>query len=198
MIKLLAADAVIPSRATVGSIGFDISTNTATTIPAHSQRIIPTGIAMAIPSGMYGRIAPKSGLAAKHEVSIEGGVIDNDYRGEVKVIFRNMGGQDLTITKGQQIAQIIFEQAHIPMIAVSSNLPHTKRDTKGFGSTSSRLQIHRTKHNVIIVKKRKNGEKARIFHAPTLIDTHRYRHTEIPTSSGTGRHWRTPTDTDPH
>ena len=170
MIKLLAADAVIPSRATVGSIGFDISTNTATTIPAHSQRIIPTGIAMAIPSGMYGRIAPKSGLAAKHEVSIEGGVIDNDYRGEVKVIFRNMGGQDLTITKGQQIAQIIFEQAHIPMIAVSSNLPHTKRDTKGFGSTSSRLQIHRTKHNVIIVKKRKNGEKARIFHAPTLID----------------------------
>ena len=134
-IKKLVKHARIPKWATSGSIGFDIAAAHTVILKPNQITKVHTGLAMAIPSGMYLRLAPRSGLAAKG-ISVEAGVIDNDYRGEVCILLRNHTKSEITIREGQRAAQCIFEEAHIPCITVTSNLPNTSRGTKGFGSTS--------------------------------------------------------------
>ena len=68
-----------------------------TVVPARGKALVSTGLAMAIPYGNYGRIAPRSGLAAKHMIDVGAGVIDADYRGEVKVLLFNLGEQDFEV-----------------------------------------------------------------------------------------------------
>lgn len=75
-----------------------------THVPAKGKALISTGIAMAIPEGNYGRIAPRSGLAAKYFIDVGAGVIDSDYRGEVKVLLFNFGDTDFKVSKGDRIA----------------------------------------------------------------------------------------------
>ena len=89
-----------------------------------------------IPKGVYGRIAPRSGLAAKHMIDIGAGVIDPDYTGEVKVVIFNHSSNDFIIKEGDKIAQLILERVSIlePIICVQK--PHTSgRGGQGFGST---------------------------------------------------------------
>ena len=90
---------------------------------------------MAIPKGAYGRIAPRSGLAVEKGITIGAGVIDGDYRGEVKVLLFNHGDQPLRVQHGDRIAQIIFEKVDALQVELVKQLPPSKRGTQGFGST---------------------------------------------------------------
>ncbi|VDD90649.1 unnamed protein product [Enterobius vermicularis] len=89
----------------------------------------------AIPSGCYGRVAPRSGLAAKHFIGVGAGVIDSDYRGEVKVLLFNFGEEDYQVRKGDRIAQLICERYEGCQIVEEEKLTATDRGAGGFGST---------------------------------------------------------------
>ena len=131
----LAPDAVIPTKSTPGSIGYDVRSIQATEIEPGQIARISTGLAIAMPSQMYLRIAPRSSLSLKH-ITIEGGVVDSDYRGEIQVILKNNGTSTFSVLQTDRIAQFIFEIAASPCIEVADTLPPTKRATGGFGSTN--------------------------------------------------------------
>lgn len=102
------------------------------------RHAIPTGIRVCIPEGHYGRVAPRSGLAYKYGIDTLAGVIDSDYRGEVKVILLNTGQEAFTISNQERIAQLIIEKISIlePVeVMLQSELGVTDRGENGFGST---------------------------------------------------------------
>ena len=97
LIKKLVAHAVAPMRATEGSAGYDLSSAVDAVIPPNGRLAVSTGIAVGVPEGTYGRIAPRSGLAYKFGIDVFAGVIDADYRNEVKAILYNSGDQSFVI-----------------------------------------------------------------------------------------------------
>ena len=97
--------------------------------------LIPTDIAVAVPQGTYARIAPRSGLAAKHFLSIGAEVVDADYRGNVQVLLFNHGDLDFQASKGNRIAQLLVECVVSPSVVVTTDLPTTQRGACGFGSS---------------------------------------------------------------
>lgn len=102
---------------------------------------------MAIPIGTYGRLAPRSGLAWKNHIDVGAGVIDADYRGEVKVLLFNFSDQDFTVKRGDRIAQLICEVIAVPEvdeIGEDEELAATQRGAGGFGSTGVSVE---TKEN---------------------------------------------------
>ena len=104
-------------------------------VPSHGKAVVPTDLAVAVPCGTYGRIAPRSGLAAKHHLAVVAGVIDADYRGNVKIALFNHGNLDFHVLKGDSIAQLLLERIESPPVVVVNHLPVTNRGSKGFGST---------------------------------------------------------------
>jgi len=92
-VKLLSPLGKLPVRATPGSAGYDLFSSENIKIEPNGIKMIKTDISMAIPSGYYGRVAPRSSLATKH-INVGAGVIDEDYRGEVKVVMYNLGKTD--------------------------------------------------------------------------------------------------------
>jgi dUTP pyrophosphatase len=134
-VKLLNEHAVAPERGSVGAIGYDLFASDNTIIPMGAYGMVPTGIAVAIPEGHYGRVAPRSGLAAKNGIDVLAGVIDADYRGEVKVILINHGREPLRVERGQRIAQLILERASVFPVKLCAELDDTQRGESGFGST---------------------------------------------------------------
>ncbi len=101
------------------------------------HKIIPTGFAMALPSGYEAQIRPRSGLAAKHAVTVlnSPGTIDSDYRGEVGVILINLGSEDFIIQPAMRIAQMVIMPVYSWQWQEVDNLDETNRNTGGFGST---------------------------------------------------------------
>ena len=136
-------NAAQPTRATPGSAGHDLSSTEDCTIPPGDRRLVSTGLRVLCPDGTYGRIAPRSGLASKHCIDVGAGVIDADYRGEVKVLLINNGKDEFSVTQGMRIAQLIFEkcwvadQLGLKMIFDDGNdaSSKTERGSGGFGST---------------------------------------------------------------
>ena len=90
---------------------------------------------MSMPTGCYGRIAPRSGLALKKFIDVGAGVVDEDYRGELGVVLFNFGEEDFEINMGDKIDQLIFEKIKTPEIVEVDTLEETRRGGKGFGST---------------------------------------------------------------
>ena len=135
LIKKLVAHAVAPMRATSFSAGYDISSAEDAVIPSKARLAVSTGIAIGLPEGTYGRIAPRSGLAFKYGIDVFAGVIDADYRGEVKAILYNSGDQPFVIKSGDRIAQLVLEVIKTPDVAVVLDIDNTARGTGGFGST---------------------------------------------------------------
>src|SRR5437588_6061401 len=109
--------------------------NELTTIPPNERMAISTGIAIATPPGTYARIAPRSGLAAKHSIEIGAGVIDQDYRGEIKVILINHSKYPYQVRPGDRIAQLILEKILLATPRKTEALDETTRGNRGFGST---------------------------------------------------------------
>ena len=96
---------------------------------------MPTDISIAIPTGMYGRVAPRSGLAVKHFLDVGAGVIDCDYRGPVGVVMFNFSDKDFQVTAGDRVAQLIIEKIAMLPVEEVDNLDDTERGHGGFGST---------------------------------------------------------------
>ena len=129
----------MPHYTTDQSAGLDLpaAIDNDVVIKAGETKIIPTGIAIALPAGCEAQIRPRSGLAAKHNITVlnSPGTIDADYRGEVKAILINHSKEDFTITRGMRIAQmVIAKYEHVKFDEVQS-LEETERGTGGFGST---------------------------------------------------------------
>lgn len=87
----------MPKKGSEFAAGYDLHALESVIVPAKGKALISTGLAMAIPYGNYGRIAPRSGLAVKHMIDVGAGVIDTDYRGEVKVLLFNFGEKDFEV-----------------------------------------------------------------------------------------------------
>jgi len=139
-IKKLNDKAVIPKRATGGSAGMDISAclDEDITIEPGEIKLIPTGIAVAPDTENCALlIYPRSGLASKNGISLANcvGVVDSDYRGEIKVPLINHGNSSFTVTDTMRIAQLIMTPVILPEITVTENLDETDRNSGGFGST---------------------------------------------------------------
>lgn len=141
-IKRLSSNAVLPSRASFGAAGYDLSSAYNYTVKARGKELIKTDLCIIVPSGTYGRIAPRSGLAWKHSIDVGAGVIDSDYRGNLGVILFNHSDTDFQIIKGDRIAQLILEKINdaaqiVEMKEDEKNdiVTSTVRGSQGFGST---------------------------------------------------------------
>ena len=139
LIKRLSDKVLLPKYETEGSSGLDLAAhiNESIEIKPGSTAIIPTGLAVSIPKNFEIQIRPRSGLAAKNQLSVLNtpGTIDADYRGEIKVILINLSDKVFVVEKGLRIAQMVV----CPVIKVSlkevKNLEITERGSSGFGST---------------------------------------------------------------
>lgn len=134
-IQQLSPTAKLPQQSSAGAAGYDLSANDDIVVPSHGKAIIPTGIAISIPQQTYARIAPRSGLAAKHMIDVGAGVIDKDYRGEIKVILFNHADVPFQVSMGDRIAQLILEHISTPTPILVDSLDTTQRANAGFGST---------------------------------------------------------------
>ena len=139
LIKRLSKDVTLPKYETEGSSGLDLAANIdeQIDIPPGKSAIIPTGLAVAIPKNFEIQIRPRSGLAAKSQISVLNtpGTIDADYRGELKVILINLGNKVFAVEKGLRIAQMVLSPVIKAKFKEVRELESTKRGSGGFGST---------------------------------------------------------------
>ena len=129
-------EAIIPTRGSWKAAGLDLYSAEDVIIHKGHQRMISTGIRIALPPDTYGRIAPKSSLAARDWTHVNAGVIDEDFRGVLKVLVHNLGNNDVTVRKGDQVAQLIVEKIMRPAVKHVMALDPTARGEGGFGSTT--------------------------------------------------------------
>ena len=134
-VKRMNVNARLAVRSTEGAAGYDLSAAHTAVVPARGKCLVKTGLAMAIPNGCYGRVAPRSGLALKKFIDVGAGVIDSDYRGELGVILFNFSDEDFVINMGDRIAQLIFEKIKTPKLKELDSLEGTGRGKEGYGST---------------------------------------------------------------
>ena len=138
----MRADAVIPRYETSGAAGLDLAAcleDPVVISPGGTARV-PTGLQIALPAGHEGQVRPRSGLAARHGITVLNapGTIDEDYRGEVQVLLINHGSSAFTIQSGDRVAQLIVapvSQVEIDVVDDEAGLGGTKRGRGGFGST---------------------------------------------------------------
>ena len=139
LIKKLNQKAIIPSYKTSGSSGLDLTAliESEVIIPSKKSALISTGLSIAIPEDTEVQIRPRSGLAAKSNITVLNtpGTIDSDYRGELKIILFNHGDKEFVVNNGDRIAQMVL----MPILKIEfeevDNLPKTIRGSGGFGST---------------------------------------------------------------
>ncbi|HHX77031.1 MAG TPA: dUTP diphosphatase [Firmicutes bacterium] len=128
-----------PAKMTCNAAGIDLAAAVADTVEIEpgDYKIIPTGLAIAIPDGYEGQVRPRSGLALKLGLSVLNtpGTIDADYRGEIKIILINLGRNKAVIKRGDRIAQLVVSPTPEIEMQVVDELPDTKRGTGGFGHT---------------------------------------------------------------
>src|SRR5690242_14293013 len=123
-----------PEYATDGAAGADLRASEAVTLPPGGRTAVPTGLHLEIPPGHVGLVWPRSGLAVRHGIDTLAGVIDSDYRGELKVVLVNHGDEPFAIAAGDRIAQLLIQpgvRARVSRGAVAD----TARAAGGFGST---------------------------------------------------------------
>ena len=140
LVHKLHDGARVPTRGSALSAGFDLYCDADFEIAPGHRHLVSTGIALEIPGdGAYGRITPRSGLAVKHGIQVGAGVVDADYRGEVKALLFNHGSDTFSAKAGDRIAQLIIERCKMPDVTVVTDraLSATERGTSGFGSTGN-------------------------------------------------------------
>jgi dUTP pyrophosphatase len=134
-VQYLTESAKAPTRGSQLAAGYDLYSSEEKVIKAGERALVSTGLAIAVPEGTYGRVAPRSGLAVKHGLDCGAGVIDADYRGEVRVLLFNLSKDDYEVKTGDRIAQLVLEKIVNPPVEVVTSLTETDRGAKGFGST---------------------------------------------------------------
>ncbi|HKR13025.1 MAG TPA: dUTP diphosphatase [Pyrinomonadaceae bacterium] len=133
--KQLDPKAVLPKRGSVLAAGLDLCAIEDVEIQPQQRALARTGLAVAIPPGFYGRVAPRSGLAVKQGLDVLAGVIDSDYRGEIRCALYNTGAETIMLPAGSKICQLILEQIITPEAVWANDLDATARGAGGFGST---------------------------------------------------------------
>lgn len=134
-----AKDLPLPAYATAGSAGLDLlaAVDADIEIEPGKRAAVPCGVALAIPEGFEAQVRPRSGLALNHGITLLNapGTIDSDYRGEVKAILVNLGGESFRIRRGMKIAQLVLARHERAELIESPELPQSLRGDGGFGST---------------------------------------------------------------
>ena len=142
LIKRLSKKITLPKYETSGSSGLDLSANIKNSVKIEPGKtsIIPTGISVSIPKNFEIQIRPRSGLAAKKQISVLNtpGTIDADYRGEIKVILINLGSESFTVENGARIAQMVVCPIIKAKLKEVESLDNTSRGSGGFGSTGTK------------------------------------------------------------
>jgi dUTP pyrophosphatase len=133
--KQLDDRAALPTRGSAFAAGLDIRSLEDLIIGPRERVTARTGLAMAIPHGFYGRVAPRSGLAVKQGLDVLAGVIDADYRGELCCVLYNTSDTPIALPAGSKICQLIIEKIITPKAAWANDLDETARGAGGFGST---------------------------------------------------------------
>lgn len=137
-VKKLNPLAGIPTQANSSDAGFDLYSTETYLLKPFERKLFKTGISIEIPTGNYGRIAPRSGLAYKHGIDTLAGVLDSNFRGEVGVILINLGDKDFQVSQGERIAQLIIETCHLAKMVEVESLDDSERGESGFGSSGSK------------------------------------------------------------
>ena len=139
LVKKLNPKAELPKYKTEGSSGMDLMAliENSITIKSQNSALIPTGLSIAIPEDMEVQIRPRSGLAAKSNISVLNtpGTIDSDYRGEIKIILFNHGKEEFIVNNNDRIAQMVLMPVLKAEFKEVEELPKTLRGSGGFGST---------------------------------------------------------------
>jgi dUTP pyrophosphatase len=135
------ANLPLPAYETAGSAGLDLlaAVMDDLILQPGERLLVPSGIAIALPAGYEAQIRPRSGLAAKHGITLLNapGTIDADYRGEIKVILANLGAEVFTVTRGMRIAQMVVAPVSRVVWSAAETLDETARGGGGFGSTGT-------------------------------------------------------------
>lgn len=134
-----AVDGKMPSYAHPGDAGMDLFSVEEAVLEPLGRKLVSTGLRVEIPVGYEAQIRPKSGMAVKHGISIVNtpGTIDSGYRGEIKVIMINLGGEPYTVEKGSKIAQMVINPIVTAEIEEVDSLEESSRSEGGFGSTGT-------------------------------------------------------------
>jgi dUTP pyrophosphatase len=136
-VLITAAPGFEPVYAKPGDAGADLRSTTALTIPAGQRSLVPTGVSIALPAGYVGLVHPRSGLAAKHGITVLNtpGTIDAGYRGEIMVILYNSSNADFEVAVGDRIAQLLIQAVETAKFVAVEKLPESERGETGFGSS---------------------------------------------------------------
>ncbi|GJL79360.1 MAG: deoxyuridine 5'-triphosphate nucleotidohydrolase [Nitrospinaceae bacterium] len=127
----------IPTYSHPGDAGADLRSSVTEVVPARGKSLVATGICLKLPPGHVGLIWPRSGLAVKHSLDCGAGVIDSEYRGEIKVLLFNHSDKDYAVKPGDRIAQLIVQKFEKVDFIPVDRLEDTVRGGNGFGSTGS-------------------------------------------------------------
>ena len=125
----------VPEYASTGAAGADLRASVSLEIPPGGRAAVSTGLELAIPPGLVGLVWPRSGLAVRHGIDTLAGVIDSDYRGEVRVVLVNHGEEPFRIAAGDRIAQLLVQPVVRAAFSPAERLADTERGADGFGST---------------------------------------------------------------
>ena len=135
MPTLVGDGGVVPTYASAGAAGADLRASEDVEIPPGGRVAVPTGLRLQLPPDHVGLVWPRSGLAVRHGIDTLAGVIDSDYRGEVRVVLVNHGPASFSIAPGDRIAQLLLQRVERADFATSTELKDTERGEGGFGST---------------------------------------------------------------
>ncbi len=129
----------VPAAAHRGDAGLDLQAREDVDLAPGEWAMVPTGIAVAIPEGYAGLVAPRSGLAARHGISVVNGpgVVDSGFRGEVKAILINHGSDSVKLSRGDRIAQLVVVPVVHAELVIVDELPESERGSGGFGSSGT-------------------------------------------------------------
>ena len=141
-----AADLPLPQYQSTLAAGLDLLAAVPADAPVEiapaSRAMIPTGIAISLPPGSEGQVRPRSGLAARHGITVlnSPGTVDADYRGEIQVILVNLGAESFRVERGMRIAQLVIAPVRQAKLIESASLEPTKRASGGMGSTGTKTR----------------------------------------------------------
>jgi dUTP pyrophosphatase len=136
-VRLLRPDARPPERTRPGDAGYDLRCVEPFALEPGERRLVPTGVAIALPTGIAGLVVPRSGLAIKDGISVVNGpgLVDPNYRGELRVILVNLGAERFEAAAGDRIAQLLLVPFVTPELQLVDELPDSERGSDGFGSS---------------------------------------------------------------
>jgi dUTP pyrophosphatase len=131
----VVGDGSLPQYGSEGAAGADLAASGDMTLAPGARAAVPTGIRLEIPPGHVGLIWPRSGLAVRHGIDTLAGVVDSDYRGEIKVVLVNHGAEPVRIAAGDRVAQLLVQRVDRAVFVRDDGLASTSRGESGFGST---------------------------------------------------------------